>query len=238
MNITKQHELTINISPLSRTNIITNTTFFSMDVKTGKKIINFTRGDDALNLSNATVMLGFDFVESGVTSIIDSTDGSVVIESASRGICSVILPNYIYNYSGRVLIHVYIMFEDGRSLDAGVIVTEFEESWLDSELVEMENFYVKRFEDLANELQAKMEEIKKQLMQDVQDALDELEERVETSEEFRGPQGEPGADGFSPIIGDNGNWFDANGDTDVLAIAETLNETDVSEILNEIFGGM
>ena len=47
--INKQHELTINISPQSRNNIITNTTFFSMDVKTAKKVINFTHENSPVN---------------------------------------------------------------------------------------------------------------------------------------------------------------------------------------------
>ena len=48
--------------------------------------------------------------------------------------CRVMLPNHVYNYEGQVLVHVYILFEDGRSLDCGVIVTEFEKSWLDTEV--------------------------------------------------------------------------------------------------------
>ena len=130
----KLHEITININPQSRTNIITNTTFFSMDVKTGKKVINFTLDNEPLDLSNATVKLGFEFVNNEFSKIIYSQDGTVVIEDALAGQCSVILPNHLYDYSGRVDIHVYIIFDDGRSLDAGVIVTEFEESWFDGEM--------------------------------------------------------------------------------------------------------
>ena len=148
----KQHELTINISAQSRTNLITNTTFFSMDVETAKKIINFTHNSAPVDLTDATVLLGFEFVGNGTSKIIDSMDGSLVITNPELGQCDLMLPNHFYKYTGQVLIHVYIKFSDGRSLDAGVIMTEFEESWLDQELEEMTTFYVKRFEDLAREI--------------------------------------------------------------------------------------
>ena len=157
--VNKQHELTINISPTSRSNIMTNTTFFSMDVKTGKKIINFTHNNAPIDLTNATVLLGFEFVGAGTSKIVDSKDGSVTIEEAKTGTCSVVLPNHLYDYEGQVLVHVYITFEDGRSLDCGIIVTEFEASWLDRNLDEMSQFYVKRFEDLAHNIQSRVDEL-------------------------------------------------------------------------------
>ena len=158
--VNKQHELTINISPGSRSNMVTNTTFFSMDVKTAKKIINFVQNNNPVDLTDATVMLGFEFVGAGASKIIDSKDGSVVIENAEAGVCSVVLPNHLYDYEGQVLVHVYIIYQDGRSLDCGIIVTEFEESWLDRELPQMSDFYVKRFEDLAQEVQNRADELK------------------------------------------------------------------------------
>jgi len=130
-----------------------------MDVETGEKIINFTRNNEPFDLTGCKVLLGFDFVAADTSKIIDSEDGSVVIEDAEAGQCSVILPNHLYEYSGEVLVHVYIILEDGRSLDAGVIVTHFEESWLDRDLEEMSQFYVERFEDLWRRLQTDADEL-------------------------------------------------------------------------------
>ena len=175
----KKHELTINISPQSRTNIITNTTFFSMDVETGKKIINFTHDNTPVDLTNATVLLGFEFVGLGTSKIIDSKDGSVIVTTPTTGQCEVILPNHIYNYEGQVLIHAYIKYDDGRSLDAGVIVTEFEESWLDQELEEMTDFYVKRFEDLAQEIRARVDVLRKEMNAELKDVRREAAEAKE-----------------------------------------------------------
>ena len=183
----KQHELTINISPANRSNIITNTTFFTMDVKTAKKIINFTQNNEPVNLTDATVLLGFEFVGANASKIIDSGDGSVVIEEATEGKCSVILPNHIYEYEGQVLVHVYIKYEDGRSLDCGVIVTEFEESWLDRELPELSEFYVERFENLASDIKGRALEIEERLL--------EAEARLSNIENLQGPAGPQGIQG-------------------------------------------
>ena len=154
--VNKVHELTIEISPQSRTNIVTNTTFFSMDVETGKKVINFTHGGSPVDLTDATVLLGFEFVGEESSKILDSVEGSVVISSPESGACEVVMPSFMYDYAGQVLVHVYIVYEDGRGLDCGVIVTEFEESWLDRDLDEMSRFYVKRFEDLAAEIRSRV----------------------------------------------------------------------------------
>ena len=173
--VLKSHELTINISAQSRTNITTNTTFFSMDVNTGKKIINFTHENNSVDLTDATVLLGFEFAGAGTSKIIDSVDGSVVIEDAVNGQCSVMLPNHFYQYEGQVLVHVYIKYHDGRSFDAGIIVTEFSESWLDSELDEMADFYVRRFENLAMEIKERALEIRTGLEQELSDLSEKLE---------------------------------------------------------------
>jgi len=150
--VLKSHELTLDINPRSRTNIATSTTFFSMDVNTAKKVINFTHNNEPVDLTDATILIGFEFVGVGTSKIIDSEDGTIIIEDTVAGQCLVNLPNHLYQYEGQVLVHVYIKYADGRSLDCGIIVTEFEESWLDSELEEMTEFYVQRFENLANDI--------------------------------------------------------------------------------------
>jgi len=187
-NIYKLHELTLDVSAKSRTNVVTNTTFFSMDVKTARKMINFTVDGEPLDLSEASVMLAFDFVGVDKSKVFESKDGSVVVEDALAGRCSVVLPNHVYDYAGEVLVHVYVMFEDGRSLDCGVIVTEFEESWLDSERAEMANFYVQRFEDLAQELETRAKGIRED-MEALRSDVDQTRVQIEandlvTSNEF------------------------------------------------------
>lgn len=189
--VNKQHELTLDLNPRTRSRVITNTTFFSMDVETAQKVIRFTHRGGPVNLADCMVTLGFEFVDAGVSKIIDSSDGSVRIEDAEAGVCSVVLPNHLYAYEGQVLVHVYLMFADGRSLDCGVVVTEFERSWLEGEQEEIEATYVKRFSDLARAVEARGAEI----LAEADTLLDQVRAKAQSAEALRGPQGEQGVAG-------------------------------------------
>jgi len=171
----KQHELTLDISATKQRPVVTNTQFFTRDIQTGKKIINFTLDGVPVNLTDKKIILGFEFVKEEASRVITSTEDEIQIENARLGRISINLPHHMYQYSGEVLIHAYIIFDDGRSLDAGVIITEFEESWLDRELPEMEKFYVKRFEALEREVRARVD--------DIQNLFDELRQEAEALQE-------------------------------------------------------
>ena len=175
----KQHELTIDMSASRRRNIVTDTNFFTMDLGTGKKVIRFTLDGKPFDLTDKQVLLGFEFVEANVRKVFETSDlGSpVVIENTRLGRINVNLPNDVIQYSGEVLIHVYILFEDGRSLDAGIIVTEFKESWLDGELAEMSDFYVNRFEILANDLEERVNESRRRV-EELQNELSRVAENI------------------------------------------------------------
>jgi len=151
-NISKTHELVIDVSARSRDTILTDTTFFSQDVGTGEKVISFMRNHQALDLTGAEVLIGFHFVDADASKIIQSADGCVEVLDAVNGKCRVVIPSYVYDYAGDVMIHVYLKFADGRALDCGVIATRLERSWLDNELPEIQSVYVQRFEDLAREI--------------------------------------------------------------------------------------
>ena len=176
--MSKVSELTLNVSARRRRKMVTNTAFFSQDVGTGRKVIHFRLDDQPLSLTGATVVMGFEFVADQQSKIIDSVEGSIVIENAARGRCRVTLPNHLVQYEGEVLVHVYVKYADGRSLDCGVIATEFAQSWLDRELPEMETFYVKRFEDLAREIRARADRL--------HDLLSEVDTQIIGRDEFEG----------------------------------------------------
>ena len=158
-NRNKTHELVIDINARSRENIISDTTFFSVDAGTSEKIISFTRNHQSFDLTDATVVIGFHFVDKWASKIIDSVDGSVEIIDPVGGKCRVDIPSHVYDYEGDVMVHVYLKFENGQSLDCGIISTRFERSWLEGELPEMEEVYVKRFEDLARYIRERAEEL-------------------------------------------------------------------------------
>lgn len=150
-NLYVTSEITLNKTAEKRSSPIpTNTEFFSYDQRVAKKTINFQFKGEPLDLSEANVILGFDFVTAGQSVIFESADGSIKIEDPAAGKVNVMLPNDIYAYSGSVIIYVFVEFSNGQSLDYPAFSTEFQESWLDQDLEEMAQFYVKRFEDLRN----------------------------------------------------------------------------------------
>ncbi|WP_233619047.1 MULTISPECIES: BppU family phage baseplate upper protein [unclassified Enterococcus] len=150
-NLYVTSEITLNKTAEKRSSPIpTNTEFFSYDQRVAKKTINFQFKGEPLDLSEANVILGFDFVTAGQSVILESDDGSIKIEDPTAGKVNVMLPNDIYAYSGSVIIYVFVEFSNGQSLDYPAFSTEFQESWIDQDLEEMAQFYVKRFEDLRN----------------------------------------------------------------------------------------
>lgn len=150
-NLYVTSEITLNKTAEKRSSPIpTNTEFFSYDQRVAKKIINFQFKGEPLDLTEANVILGFDFVTAGQSVIFESDDGSIKIKDPTAGKVNVMLPNDIYAYSGAVIIYVFVEFSNGQSLDYPAFSTEFKESWLDQDLEEMAQFYVKRFEDLRN----------------------------------------------------------------------------------------
>lgn len=150
-NLYVTSEITLNKTAEKRSSPIpTNTEFFSYDQRVAKKTINFQFKGEPLDLSEANVILGFDFVTAGQSVIFESADDSIKIEDPTAGKVNVMLPNDIYAYSGSVIIYVFVEFPNGQSLDYPAFSTEFQESWLDQDLEEMAQFYVKRFEDLRN----------------------------------------------------------------------------------------
>jgi|GEM_PF-1344931 len=174
----KNHLLTIDITARTRQVITTNTTFWTRDKETGMLNINFVSKNQPVNLIDATVLLGFYFNDGG-SKIVDSKEGSVVIEDAQQGRCHVIMPSYKFDYSGAVLIHVYILYKNGKELDCATVATEFEKSWLDQELPQMEEYYVKRIEDWLAEIEVKTNTIKEEL----QVRLDDLRQEIIITQE-------------------------------------------------------
>jgi len=158
----KKHLLTIDISARTRQVITTNTTFWTRDIGTGKFSINFVSLNQPVDLTGAMVLLGFYF-ENGSSKLLDSEEGSVVIEDAQQGRCHVIMPSYQFDYSGPVLIHVYLYYDQDNQLDCATVATEFERSWIDQKLPEMELYYVKRIEDWLAEVEAETNKIKSEL---------------------------------------------------------------------------
>ena len=200
-NLYVTSEITLNKTAEKRSSPVpTNTEFFSYDQRVAKKTINFQFEGEPLDLSEANVILGFDFVTPGQSVIFESADGSIEIEDSAAGKVNVMLPNDIYAYSGSVIIYVFVEFSNGQSLDYPAFSTEFQESWLDQDLEEMAQFYVKRFEDLRDlvleqasgidhdltEFENRIEQIESDLAAfDIDSLAKEIEEEIRITVEGR-----------------------------------------------------
>ena len=163
LNQFKFHEVEIDMAAIRQGNISTGTTFFSFDQRTAKKIINIKLNGANHDLTGATVIIGFHFLEADARKIYDSDDECITIEDVAVGKVSILLPNDIYAYSGDVLVWVGVKHADGRSFDSGIIYTTFLESWIDQDLEELQQFYVQRFETLREEIEAKAADMIQQL---------------------------------------------------------------------------
>lgn len=155
----KQQELVVNISARSRVPIRADSTFFSRDIRTGKKIIRFTMDGQTFDLTDRGVKLDFMFSRKRARMILSSMDGSVVIDNPTQGICHVIMPSDIYIHDGPVNIYAYILLPDGREMDAGLIITRFEKSSLDKDVKKAQKVYIKRIEDVIRESMEKLESV-------------------------------------------------------------------------------
>lgn len=200
-NLYVTSEITLNKTAEKRSSPVpTNTEFFSYDQRVAKKTINFQFKGEPLDLSEANVILGFDFVNAGQSVIFESADESIVIEDPNAGKVNVMLPNDIYEYSGSVIIYVFVEFSNGQSLDYPAFSTEFQESWLDQDLEEMAQFYVKRFEDLRSlvleqaagidrdltDFENRIDQIESELAAfDIEALSKEIEEEIRTAVEER-----------------------------------------------------
>lgn len=200
-NLYVTSEITLNKTAEKRSSPVpTNTEFFSYDQRVAKKTINFQFKGEPLDLSEANVILGFDFVTAGQSVIFESADGSIIIEDPTAGKVNVMLPNDIYAYSGSVIIYVFVEFSNGQSLDYPAFSTEFQESWLDQDLEEMAQFYVKRFEDLRKlvleqavgidrdltDFENRIDQIESELAAfDIEALAKEIEEEIRTAVEER-----------------------------------------------------
>jgi 3-dehydroquinate synthetase len=178
----KHTEIVLNISSETRQVQQTNTEFMTYDYLTAKNTVRFLLDNEPFNLSEvSSVKFLFDLDLINVRRLEEAT-----IENVEEGIVSLVLPNYIHQYSANLFVYVYIDFNDGRTLDAGFYQTRFSTSKIDEYLPDMEEFYVKKFEDLAQELRDFVEAQKQgfeadfeSFRQQVKDMVDNVQGQID-----------------------------------------------------------
>ena len=206
-NVTKKiHDQVINVSAQRTPTIVTGTTFFTFDQRTGKKIFQFIQNNTPINLDDVEVIIGFHFVNADARKIYTSADADVEIVDALNGRVSILLPNDLFSYTGEVLIYTYLKYPDGRSLDAGVVATRFEQSWIDHDLPEVQGYYINRFDQLIREIEEGLISGHIEPLRGNQGERGERGERGEQGEQgIQGERGEQGNRGEQGERGERGN---------------------------------
>jgi len=146
----KSRELTLNISSSTRVIQNTQTEFFTYDYESAKNIVNLQLDGNPLDLNEVkSVKFLFDFDLIEVRRIEEAT-----FIDLENGVVELILPSWFYEYDNNLFVYVYIDFLNNQTMDAGAYQTRFSTSKIDQIFPELEPFYVRKFEDLADELRA------------------------------------------------------------------------------------
>ena len=199
--IFKSKEVVIDISVEGRQVTHDTSIFFSYDVKVAKNLVRFKLDGETLSLEHASdIKFVFEFRDTENIVMLDLKSDRVAIEDAEQGLVSLLVPNYLYQFEGDVLIYVYIDFENGQSLDAGIVRTRFEKSFIDRDLKELKPYYIERFEDLARMIKERADELESRLAK-TEERLQDIQENIE---DFRGPQGIQGSRGETGLPGPQG----------------------------------
>jgi len=140
-------EMNIVISANQRSIFNTQSRFYSGDVGTAKQVIHLFMDEAPLDLRDAEkIMVTFDFPS--IPNI-----GVVMLEpitvDAQLGHIELILPENVLSV-GRtnILQYINITFRNGQKLDCGVFQSAVDRSFIDTEIKELEPFYVSRFAEL------------------------------------------------------------------------------------------
>ena len=164
--IYKDSKIIIDISAIRESPHTPGTTYYSWDRRTGRKDVQFLRNGTELNLAtlqNLEIEFIFVFVDHDNHEVrMCTSGGGVVFGNRTRGEAHVILPNDLYQCWGEVRIKTFLTWINNgevNGFDAGEIVTEFQESWIDKTLPQLEQFSWRRLENFLDDFRAEMADI-------------------------------------------------------------------------------
>lgn len=149
----------IGISSTSVPIVRTDTIFMSQDVGTAKQIFEFRQRDEPINFSNVTeVVIAYEFpdIEVGERII------SYKVEDKNRDYSRIefILESQVLDVGNtRVNQYVYLLFADGTSIDAGIVAFNLGRSFIDSNIDNIEDFYIRKLDDVREYLLYRANEI-------------------------------------------------------------------------------
>lgn len=139
--------------------------FCSYDQQSARIVVNITKNGEPIQAASIKAIHLFMASSDGYGRIIKGMQYQTVIEEISNGQAVHILPDQYLKYAGRAVIHVYVIFDNGPTNDAGQsFLINFKKSAIDdSEAGNIVPNYFKSFDDILTEVQyvadKKMEEI-------------------------------------------------------------------------------
>lgn len=161
----KVSKATIGISSTSIPIVQTNTIFMSHDVGTAKQIIEFTQRDEPIDFRKTTeVIIAYEFPDIDVGERVISY--KVKDKNKDRSSIEFILERVVLDVgTTRVNQYIYLLFDDGTSIDVGIVVFNLNRSFIDSNIDNIEEFYIRKLEDVKEYLLYRANEIIARLLQ-------------------------------------------------------------------------
>ncbi|EGO2800809.1 phage baseplate upper protein [Enterococcus faecalis] len=177
-------QLKVRTSVANHHDIETNYIFYSYDK--GSAAFDFrlkNQKNEALDLTNVTVKLLFTAMQDNEERKFTYLDSQPVIENPEEGRILYPLPDKLLNYEGEVKGYLYLDFEDGSHSDELSFTFTVVRSKIDETLEEVDDIYIKDFEQVRNEVfeAAKREkEAIEALRPELEESLVQLNEQVES----------------------------------------------------------
>ncbi|EKL7554345.1 BppU family phage baseplate upper protein [Enterococcus faecalis] len=177
-------QLKVRTSVANRHDVETNYIFYSYDK--GSAAFDFrlkNQKNEALDLTNVTVKLLFTAMQDNKERKFTYLDSQPVIENPKEGRILYPLPDKLLNYEGEIKGYLYLDFEDGSHSDELSFTFTVVRSKIDETLEEVDDIYIKDFEQVRNEVfeAAKREkEAIEALRPELEESLVQLNEQVES----------------------------------------------------------
>lgn len=147
--------LNLDVNTSEKDCILTGQEFCSYDQQAARIIINMSKNKEPIKADSIKSICFFMASADRYGRIIDGMKYQTDIEEVINGQAVHVIPDEYLNYSGPVVIHVYIEFLKGPKNDAGQsFLINFKKSAIDS--TNTENVvpnYFKKFDDIVSEVQ-------------------------------------------------------------------------------------
>lgn len=163
----KYKDIVLNVDVNSKTRdcVLTGQEFCSYDKQAARIVVNTTKNGEPIQADSIKAIRLFMASSDRYGRIIAGMQYQTVIDQITNGQAIHVLPDEYLKYAGRAVIHVYVIFDNGPTNDAGQsFLINFKKSAIDDS--EAENIvpnYFKSFDDILTEVQyvadEKIEEI-------------------------------------------------------------------------------